>query len=491
MARVLVTGANGFIGSHLLEHLLRQGHDVTGLIRVTSDLRNLEHVFRIHGDRLRLVVGDLRDPGSLASTLTHDIEFVYHLAAVLMGTTESTFRETNVHGTRNLLEAVKACCRDDFHRFLFTSSLAGAGPAPGPQPLTESDPPQPVSWYGASKRDAETVVRQYGDAGVPVTIVRPAAVYGEREIDFSRGTFPAVRLGLAPKIGLREKRVSFVYVEDLVRGIVAAAESEATVSGTYFLCDPDPYSDREVISTVADAMGKKVRIPVIVPHFALAMGAVLAEWAHVFHGRRPAITRDKVREVRRRYWAASPHAARHDFGWTPTIGLRDGMARAVGDWREREAAVRRANREPLRNRAIQTYTLAVALGVIVEGTAALGGWYSFHPWWLVFAVVLSVFGGLMGSISLAVLRRLALLGFVGGATVGIGAELLNEFWLHAWTFDPGTLGRLPAPWVRALVLGLPAGLMPLLLNAGVRALYRVRTRQGLWPPHTLPQRERT
>lgn len=477
MAKAFVTGANGFIGSHLIELLLTRGNDVTGLVRSTSDVRNLMSVFSLYADRLRLVVGDIRQPESFATAL-QDIAFVYHLAAVLLGSSRSEFMETNVEGTRKLLEVVKGCRHTGFQRFLYVSSLAAAGPSPGDAAINESVTPMPVSWYGESKRDAEAVVNACGASGFPVTIVRPVAVYGEREQDLSRGTFPLVKSGLRPKVGFAPKHVSFVYVGDLVKGFVAAAEHQSSVRKTYFLSDPHSYRDDEIVAAVCGAMGKRFRIPVVTPHWVLFLTAVLAEWLHLFTRGRPLLTRDKVKEIRQRAWSVSAGAAQRDLGWVAEVKLDEGMRRAVRDWSQRTKALEKVDSEPVRDRAIQTFSVAIAFGIAVEGVTRIANWYVFHPWWLVFIVIVGVFGGVMGSLSLVSERWPIVAQFVAGAIVGIGAEVLNAFWLHAWEFAPVITDRLPGAWTRSILLGLPAGLMPVFVNSIIRSLYQKRLRVG-------------
>lgn len=477
MARVFITGVNGFIGAHLAEALLARGDEVTGLVRATSDTRALASLFERHGDRFRLVIGDLRRPETLGPGLA-GAEFVFHLAAVLLAPAEQDFVDANVVGTRNLFAAVRRHGGPGVRRVVFTSSMAAAGPSPDGHPLAESEPVRPVSWYGRSKADAEAVAREFMAQGLPITVVRPVSVYGERERDFSGAMFPPVSMGVRPMVGLARKTLSMVYVGDLVAGLIAAAESPAAEGRTYFLGDPEPYLDTHVARTAADALGTGVRIPVLIPHAVLGIGALLSEVAMRFTRERPAVTRDKVREVRQRWWAASPAAAQADFGWRAQVPLIEGMRRAAAEWRAREAAAHPAN-EPLPDRAIKAYLLAIGFGVVVEGVAKIGNWYEFHPQALVFVIIFAIFGGVMGSVALFGSRLPAVVQFIMGAAVGTGAELLNYFFLHRWTFSEAFLARLPSnPWLLALSLGLPAGLMPILVNAIARSLHQRRLRLG-------------
>lgn len=477
MARVFVTGANGFIGRHLLEFLLARGDSVVGLVRRTSDVGPLAGAFERHGERLRLVVGDLREPASLRAGLEDDVEYVFHLGAVLLGTDEEAFRDSIVSGTANLLEAVQDRQLGRLRRFVLASSLAAAGPSGDGTPLTEQDTPHPVSWYGTAKRDAEALVRERA-GGVPFTIVRPVAVYGEGELELARGTFPIVRAGFQPRIGLGQSRASWVYVGDVVRGMVAAAESETAQGRTYFLADPQPYGTGELGTAIADAMGKRMRLPLITPLLALRAGAVVSEWTHKFTRSRPSVTRDKVRELGQKGWIGSPAAAKQDFGWEAEVPLGEGIARQVRDWEAKRQAVRELRGLPRRDRAVMTYTLAVIVGIVLESLAWLGRWYQFTPPWLIFVVIFVVIGGLMGTVAYTTYRWPVWGQFLAGAAVGVGAELLNVWLLHAWTFNPDSFGLIPGDVLRAIVFGLPAGLMPVGVSAIMRSLYRRRLRLG-------------
>ncbi len=478
MANVFMTGTNGFIGSHLAETLLQRGHDVTGMVRPTSDVRSLAPLFKTYGPRLKLVLGDLRDRDALLP-FVRDADYVYHLGAVLMGSTEEEFRETNVEGTRNLLDAVQRGRNGKLQRFLYTSSQAAAGPTDNGVVIDETRPCQPVSWYGKSKADAEEIVKGYVEKGMRATVIRPVAVYGEREQDLTRGTFPAVKLGLSPRIGLKDKTTSFIYVQDLVRGMIAAAESPNSVGRTYFLSNPKPYRASEVINTIADAMDKKIRIPLITPHFVLGATAVGAQVAHEFARGRPLLTVDKVREVRHNSWAVTPAAAERDFGWKAEYDLHTGMRQTVRAWNEGHEAERKiVESEPTRDRAIKTYLLALAFGIVVEGIARLGNWYTFQPRWLIFVIIGVMFCGVMGTVTLLTSRKSILVQFLAGAAIGVGAEIANVLWLNAWVFNPGAPGAVADPWLRSLILGLPAGALPVLVNMIVTQMHHYQERVG-------------
>ncbi len=476
MSSVFVTGANGFIGSHLVEALLGRGDEVIGLVRPTSDLRSLKPLFARYGPKLQLVVGDIRQPDTFASYL-QDVEYVYHLAAVLLGTSEDEFMETNVEGTRNILKAALQNRSPQFRRLLFTSSQAAAGPSPSASPIDETHPAQPVSWYGKSKQRAEEIAREYHDKGLPITIARPVAVYGERERDLSGGTFPIVRLGLKPMIGFRRKTVSFVHVQDLVTGLIGAAAHGSTNGKTYFFADPTVYRDTEITDAIADAFGTRLRLPVVTPHFVLRLAAIAAEWIHLFSRTRLAPTTDKVREIKQRWWAASASAAKDDFGWEARLSLGDGMRRAVQDWKERQEAANPAG-EPLRDRAIKTFSIALVIGIAVEVTSFLAEWYRFDPWWFIFVAIVVFFGGLMGAIALWSVRHPIPLQFLWGTILGTAVELANSLGLNLWEFDPDTFGRIPGPWIRAIAVGAVVGLVIVVINLIVGALYRLRLRLG-------------
>src|SRR5262249_9273093 len=137
MAKVLVTGANGFIGSHLVCELLNRGHEVQCLVRATSDLNALS------GLPVTIYVGDLIQPETLSAPV-RGVEYISHCGAQLMATCREDFEAANLRGTVHLLEAAAAHCRNTLRRFLYVSSQAAAGPGTNATPLNETSTPQPI-----------------------------------------------------------------------------------------------------------------------------------------------------------------------------------------------------------------------------------------------------------------------------------------------------------------------------------------------------------
>lgn len=472
MTVALVTGANGFIGSHLTRELLRRGIETRGLVRSTSHLASLD------GVPVSLHVGDLREPASLIPAV-REVDYVFHLAAELLVTNRDAFREANSVGTRNLLEAVARRTDERLKRFLFVSSQAAAGPAPSETPIDETHQPDPISWYGESKRDAEQVVGEFGSR-IPCTTVRPAAVYGPRERDLSR-TYAAIEARIHPRLGLRKKYLVAVYVEDLVKGMVDAATSPDTVGRTYFLNHAEVLSGGGFVKGVARGMDKPAGLPLPVPILLIRLAAPLAEAAYHFTRSRPAMTRDKAREVAQRYWVASPARARDDFGWEAAHDITSGMRETVASWRE---AVRRqklkVDEDPL-GLWVKTLLVAMLIGAAIEITSYTGSFYTFTPAWGAIAVVVVAFGLALGSTAHLLRGTSVIVQFLAGTVLATGAELLNELGALpgiSWAFAPGWPLGITNGWLRSLVLGTAGGFFVLIVSAVMTALYRRRERMG-------------
>jgi len=321
--KVLVTGSNGFLGSHLVEELLRRGHRVTGLVRKTSDLRWLE------GLDMDLAYGEISDSPSLAEP-AKEADVVYHLAAVTKARQRETYYRVNHQGTRNLLE-VCARFNPSLEKFVLVSSLAAAGPSPEGKLLGDTDPCQPVSDYGRSKLMAEQAAGEY-QGRLPITVVRPPAVYGPRDRDFL-AYFRILKKRLRPLLGFGERQLSICHVRDAVQGIILAAESEKSSGQIYFLAGAEDCSWDELTRTMAAALAVRA-LTVRVPLFALHVAAFFSELFAPFSREEPVLDRRKAREWSHRCWTCDWSRARDELGYRPTVSLQEGIRGTVGWYRE-------------------------------------------------------------------------------------------------------------------------------------------------------------
>lgn len=467
MSRILVTGASGFIGSHLARELLARGHEVHGLVRTTSDLAPLR------GLDVVLHIGDLREPSSLAAPV-RDVEYIYHCAAALLVTSQETFNAINRDGTINLLNAARTHAAGTLKRFLFVSSQAAAGPATDTTPLKESDPEKPISWYGRSKFEAERAVLEFS-RNMPATIVRPCSVYGERERDVSQ-VFPMVERRIHPILGIMKKYVVMIHVEDLVRGIIGAAESAVTPGKIYFLNHPKILTTAEVTRTMAAAIDRPFGLPLPTPTFIFKLAAPVAELAYEITRDRPSTTRDKAVEISQRFWLADPSRAREDFGWTAKLDLLEGMRRTMKYYQGEQQELHTMSRDKPFVLWLKFIATGMLIGTIIETLSYLNRFYAFTPWWLVFVIALGGFGVLLGTLALLLRRKSDLVQFII-PTLFVGAvEAINVAWLNAWVFAPGWPFGINDPWVRSAALGIPGGLVVLIINAVQRRIYQKRMR---------------
>jgi dihydroflavonol-4-reductase len=314
--KILVTGATGFIGSHLVERLSREGHETICLSKEPMYARILESL------GCRVVLGDLTN-GVHLERLLEDANIVYHLAGVTRARRSRDYYEGNVLGTRNLVDG---CLRygSTLSRLVFVSSLTASGPSPDGRPLLEDVPFHPVSEYGRSKMLAELEVMRLGDH-LPWTIVRPAAVYGPREKDMY-DYIRIIRRGIEPLIGLKDKLLSLIYVDDLVDGIVRAGESAQAAGRVYFLGSEEPYSYHEIGVAIAHVLNCHpfcLRLPHCLVY---ALGAC-ATAVGALTGKQVFFNVQKARESVQRAWVCSVERARRELGFHQRVGLEEGMYR--------------------------------------------------------------------------------------------------------------------------------------------------------------------
>ena len=316
-----VTGATGFIGSHLSDLLLEKGFTVRTLVRKTSNLR------WIQGKDIECIPGDVRDPHSLERFL-EGADYVFHIAGLVKARTREDYFEANDVATRHMLEATKKVA-PAVRRFLFVSSQTAGGPAEAlDRPNTEDMPTKPITTYGESKAAAEQTVASFTGT-VPWTIVRPPAVFGPRDTEILI-YFRTVAKGLNSLIGFNEKRLNLIYCEDLVRGMYLAATAEISLHRTYYLASERRYSWPEVGRIATAALGKRA-VTVRLPHAVVYSVAAISQLVSALQRKAATLNLEKARDITTQYWLCDSSAAQRDLGWREEVELEEAIRRTI-EW---------------------------------------------------------------------------------------------------------------------------------------------------------------
>lgn len=316
--KVLLTGATGFLGEHLVAALQAHGHEVRALVRATSRTEALE------GAGVEVRVGRLDAPTELAAVAA-GVDAVVHAAGGGIVRRREDMRRLNRDGTANLLAACPATVRV----FVLVSSVAAHGPSPADEPATEDRAEAPISAYGQSKLAAERVLFARERPFVSIAI-RPPALYGpgeHRMVDL----FRAAARGVVPMVH-PEGTLSLLHGADCAHLIARALERP--VAGTYFAAEPQVYRRREMAEAIGRAVGRPVRV-VAVPPWALQLaGAVSEGWGRL-RDRPVMFSRDKVADMSQPHQTCDPSLAMATFEWEPRQRFDAGAREALADYRRR------------------------------------------------------------------------------------------------------------------------------------------------------------
>jgi nucleoside-diphosphate-sugar epimerase len=316
--KVLITGASGFIGSHLVERLLDNGFEITCLTRNASCPVWLE------GLDISLIQGDCSDREFLYRNV-HGYDYIFHLAGITKANQRDDFYVVNTAGTENIISAV-VHNNPNIKRFVYLSSLSACGPKVNKSIPTENEIPHPVSDYGNSKLHAEKALHKYSN-NIPISILRPSAVYGPRDREIFL-IFQYIKKGVLPSWG--KGHTSLIYIDDLIDAVILAAESTLAIGKTYFISDGEIYSNEIILKEISSALHVKplrIRIP---RNFLSAIG-FLSEVISTMIGKKTMINRDKCKELMYSEWVCDINKARGDLGFKPKVGLREGIQWTT-DW---------------------------------------------------------------------------------------------------------------------------------------------------------------
>lgn len=318
--KVLVTGATGFVGSHVAERLALGGHQLRLLLRTTS---SLEHLNGIEFER---VEGDLRDVDSLRRAV-EGVDAVVHLAGATSTSTTAEYEAINARGTADLVQIAR---ETGVERFVYASSLTAQGPSPDGH-VQPSEPAFPDGPYGKTKLTGEYAVRAERQR-LNVSVLRLPVVYGPRD----RGLLPffvMAKYGVIPLYARGDNQISWIHVYDAAEAMVTALEKSEKSGAIFTPCDGRPHTWRELAAAVGDAYGKNLWLPQI-PEPLFKVGGAAADAIAGIVGQQLPLTAEKAARMGRRYWICDNSAIEEQLGWQPRVEYREGVRHTLDWYRE-------------------------------------------------------------------------------------------------------------------------------------------------------------
>ncbi|MDR0956503.1 MAG: SDR family NAD(P)-dependent oxidoreductase [Endomicrobium sp.] len=302
MLKILVTGASGFVGSHIVETLLEENYHVICVVRKMSNLRWIKNL------PIDYRYGDLNNIEFLEE-IVKDVDAVVHCAGVLRATSKEEYFKVNVENTRNLCLAILNNNRK-LQKFIFISSQAAMGPSNTKNFKKINDIETPISDYGLSKFIAESEIRKLFLGKIPYTILRPAVIYGPRDKDVYI-FFKLINRHLRP-FTITKKFLQLVYVKDVAKVTFVCLQNKKSDNNIYYLANPQSYTWYDVgriISYVANVN----TIPLPIPDFVFKFVGFMAGAISIVTKKSFILNNQKVSEILQKYWIAETKPAENDL----------------------------------------------------------------------------------------------------------------------------------------------------------------------------------
>ena len=319
--RLLITGANGFVGSHLTETALKNGYEVFAAVRKNSDLSFLQNT------KATLVYPDYSDQEKLTALLAENrITHIAHVAGATKAKTENDYYKINAQISVNLAHAALQANKD-LSRFVFVSSLAAMGPSLDNAMITEKSAQHPITFYGISKQKAEEELNAI--PALPLITLRPTAVYGPREKDLLL-IIKMVKKSWELYIGKAAQELSFIHVSDLCDAILLGLQSDQNHE-TYLLSDGKNYDRYQFAAIVKNILNKKT-LRLHIPAGLVKAGVIGME--KLFPRRNSILNKNKLQELTSG-WPVSIGKAEKDLGFAPQYDLQKGLQQTIG-WLQQE-----------------------------------------------------------------------------------------------------------------------------------------------------------
>lgn len=322
--RVLITGASGFVGYHLITAAINSGLEVFAAVRPSSNIKHLQE-FNIQYTYL-----EFSDVNLLKKELEEkQYTYIIHASGITRAKTEEEYNTVNAVYSKNLAQAAVAA-DINLEKFIFVSSLAALGPLKDLSGvIQDNSPAHPVTSYGASKLLAEQYLAEIKD--LPLIVIRPTAVYGPREKDIFI-LLQTINKGLEPHIGNFKQQISFIYVKDLADIIIEALFSNVT-NKQYNVSDGGVYDRYALAEGVKKALHKrtwKFHLPVS----AVAALASFMERIYKNSAEAPTLNKEKMNELTAVNWACSIERLKNELGFHPGYNLESGLVETVNWYKD-------------------------------------------------------------------------------------------------------------------------------------------------------------
>jgi len=316
---ILLTGANGFVGSHIADALLSRGDQVRAMVRTTSNLEWLQV------KPVSYAYATLQDRVSLEKAV-EGVDAIIHNAGIVTADHKYLYYLHNSEGTRNLLEAIVEV-NPKISRFVYISSQAAGGPTDGKIARKEDEPPKPITHYGKSKLVAEGHLKRFQDK-IPVTIIRPPSIYGPRDTAFLP-LFKLITNGWEIQIG-RRREITFTHVQDLARQVLLQLDHPQAVNELFHAAPFSPVTLETFIQTIIRLLGATTR-KVIIPNQLIKPGYALAYPLLQLFGVTPPLTPDKLDDLLQLCWTINGAKAQKLLGFEGKMPLEAGIGQTI-EW---------------------------------------------------------------------------------------------------------------------------------------------------------------
>ena len=330
--KVLVTGATGFIGSHLVEKLVKEKYEVSVLIKKQKKIQKqrIDSINLLKKLNVKIYYGNLLDKNSLNNAV-NDNEVIFHLAAIArpMAIKNEEYFKVNEIGTENLLGV---CKNKKIKKIIIMSSISAVGPTRDGKPINEKAECIPVDTYGWSKLAQEKVALKYIKKDkLPITILRPPMVFGPRDYEMLK-LFKAVNKRFFPIDG-KEECLEFLYVENLVEACLLAIE-KGKIGEIYHISNKKHYSINEIIDAIEKAENKKI-FPVKFPNWSFMIVGFIVEFFGKIFNFHPPFKHDTTEWMTKKVWYSDISKAKKELNYNPKFSLEEGVKKTVEYYKEK------------------------------------------------------------------------------------------------------------------------------------------------------------